>query len=237
MVSSGRSGRISPDEFIARLNEIVAANIAGSTQLTNRFKDFIQEAIKADATESAGERMDAGALLSRWLDFNLASYSVMTTNSLALLNGLLTAAESTLIPKAAPAPAARPSSAPRVELRLFGRHGDRATSGFVLENHFDRPLSVTFESADLIPENGPPLPASLVSFEPATLVIPPRGQAVVYAAIGITRDFVVGQTYTTTLRLLGLEAKEDGLSVSVLPPADAHEPVRPAHDPRGRGES
>jgi hypothetical protein len=225
MVSTGRSGRTSPDEFIERLRELVAANIAGSTQVVARFSDFIQEVFKAVGTDPAGERTDAKALLSRWLDFNLASYSVVTTSSLALLNGLLSAAESTLIPKAAPAPGTMPFPAPRVELRLSGRHGDRATSGFVLENYFDRPLVVTFESADLIPETGPPLPAALISFEPATHEIPPRGQVVIQAAVSITPDFVVGQTYTTTIRLLGFEAKEVGLSVTVLPSADVDEPL------------
>jgi hypothetical protein len=229
MVSTGRSGRISADEFLARLKELVAANVAGNTQLATRLRDFIQEVLKAVGTDPAGERTDAEALLSRWLDFNLASYSVVSNNALSLLNGLLSAAESTLIPKAA---AARPFPAPRVELRLSGRHGERATSSFVLENFFDRPVAVTFEAADLVPDTGPPLPGSLVSLEPAPLVIPPRGQAVAQAAVSITPDFLVGQTYITTIRLLGFEAKEVGLSVTVLHPPHAHEPLEPPDERR-----
>lgn len=230
MVSTGRSGRISPDELAKRLKELIANNVAGSTQLVTRFSDLVREVSQAVSTGRAGEQTDVTTLLSRWLDFNLASYSVMSAQSLAFLNGLLSAAESTLLPRAAPAPEARAAPAPRVELRLSGRPGERPTTGFMIENHFDRPLSVTFESAELIPAAGPALPASLVSFEPATLVIAPREQRVVQAAVTITTGFVVGQTYTTTIRLLGFEAKEMGLSVFILPPAEAA-PSVPSPEP------
>lgn len=227
MIARDPSGRKSPEEFVEQLKELVAANVAGNAQLVTRFNDFIRDAAKAVGAGRAGEPADAAALLSRWLDFNLASYSVVSTHGLALLNGLLSAAENALIPKAPSAPGARPTPEPRVELRLEGRPGDRVTSAFLVENHFDRPLDVAFESGDLIPATGASLPAALIAFEPAMLAIAPRGQAVVQAAVTITRDFVVGQTYTTTIRLLGFHPKEVGLSVTVLPPAEAAEPSGP----------
>ncbi len=227
MVARDPSGRKSPEEFVEELKELVAANVAGNAQLVTRFNDFIRDAAKAVGAGRAGEPANAAALLSRWLDFNLASYSVVSTHGLALLNGLLSAAENALLPKAPSAPGARPTPEPRVELRLEGRPGDRVTSAFLVENHFDRPLDVTFEAGDLIPATGPSLPASLTAFEPATLAIAPRGQAVVQVVVTITRDFVVGQTYVTTIRLLGLHAKEVGLSVTVRPPANAAEPSGP----------
>jgi hypothetical protein len=212
---------MSSSEFVDRLKALVSANIAGNTQLVIRLSDFVRKASQAAGKKPVGERTDAQTLLARWLDFNLASYSVVSAGSLALLNDLLSAAENTLIPKDSPAPNPPfPSPAPPTELRLSGRHGERATSGFLLENRFDQPHAVAFECAELTPKTGPPLPASLVNFEPATLTIPPRGQAVVQAAVSITPDFVVGQTYTTTIRLLGFEAKELSLSITVLPSAN-----------------
>ena len=230
MASRGPSGRISPDEFVERLKEIVAANAAESTQLVTRFSSFVRKASRAVGAGRAGEGPDGEALLSRFLDFNLASYSVVNAQGLALLNGLLFAAESTLIPKAQPAPDTPATPSPRVELQLAGRHGERATTDFMIENHFDRPLALTFEPADLVPSAGASLPASCVSFEPTTLEIGPRGRGVVQAAVTITTDFVVGQTYTTTVRLLGFEGKEVGLSVTVLP-ADAAAPSGPSPKP------
>jgi hypothetical protein len=93
----------------------------------------------------------------------------------------------------------------------------------MLENHYDRLLGVTFESSDLIPQNGPLQSASHVGFEPGKLELPPGRQAEVRVIVSITPDFAVGQTYTATIRLLGFEAKEMGLSVTVLPPAGASE--------------
>jgi hypothetical protein len=225
MGPTDRTERMSTDEFVERLKSLIIAHAAGSNQLLTRFSHFVQEASQAVGSAPTRERTDAQTMLSRWLDFNLASYSVMSTSSLALLNGLLAAAESTLIPKPAPAPATGPSQATRVDLRLSGRHGERATSAFALENHFDLPLTVMFEWGDLVSESGSSLPASHLSFEPASPVIPPHGQAVVQAAVSITKEFTVGQTYTTTIRLLGSEAKEIGLSITILPPMDADEPV------------
>ncbi len=231
MASRGPSGRISPDEFVERLKEIVAANVAGSTQLVTRFGDFVRKASQEVGDARPGERPDAEALLTRWLDFNLASYSVVSAQGLALLNDLLFATESTLLPTAPPAPDARATPSPRVELQLAGRHGERATTGFVIENHFDRPLDLTFESTDLVPMAGASLPASLLSFEPTALVIGPRGQGVVQAAVTITADFVVGQTYTATIRMRGFEGTDVGLSVTILP-TDAAGPSGPSPKPR-----
>jgi hypothetical protein len=221
MASRGTSGRTSPDEFVDRLKELVAANIAGRKQLEARFGAFVREASRAVATGQSGERTGAEALLSRWIDFNLESFSAINAQGLALLNDLLSAAEHTLIPKAAPATGTRAPTAPRVELRLSGRRGERATTGFVIENHFNRPLSVTFESTDLAPKTGAALPASLVSFAPTTLLLGPQEQGVVQATVTITADFEVSQTYTATIRLLGFEDKEVGLSVTALPPSPA----------------
>jgi hypothetical protein len=225
MGSRDRTDRISPDEFVERLKTLVTAHVMGSKQLLTRFSLLVREASKAVGSNPTRKRTDTQTMLSRWLDFNLASYSVMTTSSLALLNGLITAAESTLIPKPESAPATRPSTTRRVELRLSGRHGERATSCFALENHFDLPLTVNFEAGELVPETGSALPASHVSFEPAAPVIPPNGQAVIQAAVSITPEFIVGQTYTTTIRLMGSEAKEIGLLLTVLPPTDNKAPV------------
>jgi hypothetical protein len=227
MVARDPSGPKSPEEFVEQLKELVAANVAGNAQLVARFNDLIRDAAKAVGAARGGEPANAAALLSRWLDFNLASYSVVSTHGLALLNGLLSAAEDALLPKVPSAAEARPTPEPRVELRLEGRPGERVTSAFLVENHFDRPLDVTFEAGDLIPASGTSLAASLIAFEPTTLAIAPRGQAVVQVAVTITGDFVVGQTYITTIRLLGLHAKEVGLSVTVRPPANAAEPSGP----------
>jgi len=217
MFATDPSGRKSPEEFVEQLKELVATNIAGNAQLLTRLTSFVQEAVKS-AGSGSREPLTGATLLSRWLDFNLASYSVVSTHSLAIMSGLLTAAEAALLPKGQSV-SPRPGAAPRVELRLEGRPGDRVTSAFMVENHFDHPLEVSLASGDLVPASGAALPASLVTFEPATLSIGPRAQAVVQIVVTITREFAVGQTYLTVIRLVGLHAKEVGLAITVHPPA------------------
>jgi hypothetical protein len=223
MVSTGRSPRKTADEVIEQLREVFATNAAGNAQLAARFNEFVRDISKEIGR---GERADPSELFSRWLDFNLASYAVLNRQGLALLDGLLTAARSTLIPPAISVPIA--TQAPRAELRLSGPSGQQVRTGFVIENYFDRPLDIAFACSDLSPGAGPSLPRSLVAFEPATLMIPPRGQAVGQVAVNLTDDFVVGETYIGTIQLQGFEGKELGISVVVLPAADAADPPNPA---------
>ena len=208
------SGQPSSDVFGERMNQILATTVAGNTRLLSRFNELVRNAQAGLGSGPAGQSADATALLSRWLDLNLASYSVVTTNGLALLNGLLSAAEEPAF--------SRPAR--QVGLRLEGRRGDRVTSAFAVENHFDRDVAVAFDCGELIPSTGKSLPGSLVTVEPADLAIAPRGEAVVQAAVTITPDFVLGQTYTTTIRLSGSQAKEIGFSLTILPPLKKMKP-------------
>ena len=209
-------------ELAAQLKALVAANTSANAQLLNRFAALLRSAVDArPATRT--NLQDPQALVSRWLDFNVASYSVISTHSVALMNGLLAAAEKALSPPAAPAgpPAAQP-----LELRVEGRPGERVTAGFVVENQFDRPLAVSVECDELMPRAGSSVPASLVTFEPATMTIAPHGQGVVQVAITVTKAFEVGQTYSSTIRLLGFQDKEVSLSLTVLPPAEKVAPAK-----------
>jgi hypothetical protein len=224
MAATDASGRKSPEEFVEQMKELVAANVAGNAQLLTRLTAFLQEAAKS-AGPGSREPINGAALLSRWLDFNLASYSVVSSHRLAIMSGLLTAAEAALLPRGSSGAAARAGVATRIDLRLEGRPGDRLTSAFMVENHFDHPLEVSLESSDLVPGTGAALPASLLAFEPATLAIGPRAQAVVQVVVTLTRDFSVGQTYHTVIRLVGLHAKEVGLSITVRPPASSGGPA------------
>jgi hypothetical protein len=213
MDSTGSFGRMSPDEFLQRLKELVSKNIEGNTQLLLRFGDLLKDASAAVSSSARTGESNADVLLSRWLDFNLAVYSVVSTQGLVLLNELMNTAQSTLIPK----PPGRTTAAQRVELQLSGRRGERASTGFVIENLFSEPLAVTFESTALMPRDGPVLPASLVHFDPPTLSIEPRGQGIARIAVAITDEFLVGQTYTATIRPLGFGAKEIAFSLVILP--------------------
>jgi hypothetical protein len=237
MGSADHRKGVSPEEFVERLKALIAAHIAGSNEVLARFGHFVQEASKAVGTAPMSDRTSTQTALSRWLDFNLASYSVMTTGSLAMLQGLISAAEETLIPKPGPSLHRGGHAKHRIELRMSGRPGEKTAAGFALENNLALPLTVAFECGQLIPQTGLALGASHVSFEPATLVIPPKGQAVVQAIVSITHEFQVGETYTSTVRLLGSDNKEIGLSVTVLPPLSRKEQARRPRKPATKRRS
>jgi hypothetical protein len=217
MDSVGGFRRTSPDEFLQRLKELVSNHAEGNTQLLLRFGDFLKQASASVSSTGKGERASVEQLLSRWLDFNLEVYSIVSTQGLALLNEILNLAQSTLLAQPAPGAGARPPTTQRVELKLSGHPGERATTSFVIENQFNHRLPVTFESTALTPGNGPTLPASLLHFDPAILIIDPRGQGIARIAVPITDDFIVGQTYTAIIRPLGFDAKEIALSLVILP--------------------
>ncbi len=215
MTSRGPSAR-TPEEFVGRLRDIVTANAEGGAKLVTRLGDFVRSVSQELRDERPGDRTDAEALLTRWLEFNLASFSAVSAQGLALFDDLLSAAENTLVPSGPGSRDVPPAPASRVELQLTGRRGERAATGFVIENKFDHSLSVSCVPTDLVPASGEPMPAALVTFDPAKLALVPRGQGVVNISVTITDDFVVGETYFTTIRLLGFEGKELGLSVTVL---------------------
>jgi hypothetical protein len=206
----------STDEFVERLKNLIAAHVVESNRLLARFGHFVQEASRALGSGSARERMDTKAILSRWLDFNLASYAVTTNSSLSMLNGLIAAAESTLIPKPV-TPCPTGPAAPRVELSAAGRRGEQAIARFELQNQLETSITVHCECDDLIPGSGQAQPGACVRFEPTEVFIPAKGTAVVQAIVSITPEFTVGEVYKATIQLRGCENKVLGLAVTVLP--------------------
>ena len=226
MVSAGSPRQRTADDVIDQLKDILAANVSGNAQLVAHFNDLVRDISKE---MGSGRRPDPSELLSRWLDFNLASYSVVTKQSVALLDGLLEVARSTLIPSP---PATRvEADEQRVELRLSGRPGEKVATAFMIENLFDRQLEVSFECDDLQTDAGQSLSRSHVLFEPATLTIPAHEQAAGQVAVKIDKAFATDATYRTTIRLLGFPAKELGLSVSVLAPPEPDAAPQPRRKP------
>ncbi|MDQ3697826.1 MAG: hypothetical protein M3373_07350 [Gemmatimonadota bacterium] len=214
----GPPGRKTPEDFVEELKSLVAMNVAGNVRLAARVNDLLRDATKALSAQSPGKTADPSVVLGRWLDFNLAAYSAVSTHSLALLEGVVTAAERTLARKPPHAPDDTSEAFGRAEMRLEGRTGDRVRGPFLVENQYDRAVDVRFEADDLVPASGALVAAAHIAFEPPALIVPPSGQAVAHVAVTITPEFTVGQTYTTTVRVLGFQAREVGLSLTILPP-------------------
>jgi len=244
--------RKSPEAFVDELKSVLSANAAGNIELASRLNALVKEGALALQASKERPSPDSSELLSRVLDFQLTAYAVVTEHSLAILNGLITSAEQTLLDTAEPVTAvAQPGPRPRGAqgssraaprpagaaegMQLSGRRGETLTCPFLVENQYDRGLDVSFEADPLVPDNGPPLPARLISFEPATLVLPPHGQAVAQAHIRLTKDFTVGETYSTALHVLGFQCPPVKVAITVLAPNKAARqrtsPASPAKKP------
>src|SRR5487761_1349633 len=82
------SGQTSPEVLAEQMKQLLATTVAGNARLLSRFNEVVRDAQTESGTGPSGEAPAASVLLSRWLAFNLASCSVVTTNGLALLTGL-----------------------------------------------------------------------------------------------------------------------------------------------------
>jgi hypothetical protein len=205
--------------FVKEFKSLVAKNIRGNMQLVSRVNELVKNAGKSMGPDRKKDDGKQSALLIRLLDFNLASYEILSSYTLDMLNGLVSAAEISLFGKDA---ATAKAASPKVcgEIQVGGRQGERLKAPFIVENQYSAPLDISFEAGELISSVTPSLPSSHIAFEPATLTLDPRKKAVVIALIDISKAFVVGQTYTSTIRVLGFQGKEVRLVLTVLPPTE-----------------
>lgn len=211
-----------PSELVEELKALVAAHVAGSVELAARLNALVRK-VASDPPAPAG---DGGAVVSRLADLGIASYAELSKHTLALLGGLVGVAERALAPDAGePSGASRPKDAP-ADLQLSAAAGERATSSFLVENSYDQAVDVSFRADALVSAGHPDLPGTLVTFEPARLSILPRGSAVATAVVDVGSDFVLGATYTSTVRLLGFEGRALRLSLAVAPAAARPAPAR-----------
>jgi hypothetical protein len=188
-------------------------------QLVSRVSELVQNAGKSLGPNRRKNDEKQSALLIRFLDFNLASYKILSTCTLDMLNGLVSAAEHSLFGKdTATAEAASPKVCGEIQVEV--RQGEHLKAPFVVENQYSAPLDISFEASELIASVVPSLPASHIAFEPATLTLDPQKKAVILALVDISKAFVVGQTYTSTIRVLGFQGKEVRLALTILPPKE-----------------
>jgi hypothetical protein len=217
--------------FVKEFKSLVAKNIRGNMQLVSRVNELVKKAGKSlepDRQKSEGKQ---SALVMRFLDFNLASYEIMSSCTLDMLNRLISAAELSLLGKGAATAEAAP---PKVcgEIQVAIRQGERLKAPFVVENQHSAPLDISFEAGELTAAAAPSLPSSHIAFEPATLTLGPQKKAVVVALVDISKAFVVGKTYRSTIRVLGFQGQEVRLVLTILPPAKMDELTRKAKPKR-----
>ncbi|MCC6929080.1 MAG: hypothetical protein IT359_08840 [Gemmatimonadaceae bacterium] len=208
------------ETFIEELKGLLTRNMEANTQLASRVSTLVQQASREGLPTNAND------LFARWLDFNLASATLMTSHSSEVMRGLVDAAERSLLGRtlSSAAPSAGDdggtvpaSSAGAIDLHVQGAPGETVRAPFLIANEYDRPLEVSFEASPLRSEGGAEIPVDRVSFEPPSLSLG-RGQRVVQAAIAIPAGATSGTTYRGDVRVKGYQARTIAIAVSVNAP-------------------
>jgi hypothetical protein len=210
--------------FIDEFKSLMETSIRGNIQLISRVNELVKTAGKSPGPDRKKKDGTQSSPLIRILGFSLASCSVLSACALEMLNGLVSAAEHSLLGRDTAAPEA---ASPQVcgEIHVEARQGERLKAPFLVENQYSAPLDISFEASDLTTSIAPALPSSHIAFEPAALVLGPREKAVIIACIDISKAFVAGQTYTSTIRVLGFQGKEVRLLLTILPPKETARPA------------
>lgn len=199
------------ESFIEELKTLVTRNMEANAQIASRVSTLVQQASRG------GLPTDANELFSRWLDFNLASASLLSAHSMQVMEGVVTAAERSLLGRVPPPRngVPEPETPPPVDVHVEGRAGETVRAPFLIANEYDRPLEVTFEATALQGASGAVIAADGVTFEPPALTLG-RGERVVQAAVAIPKGSAVGETFRGAIRMRGYQARTIALAVTVV---------------------
>jgi len=232
-----RSETRAPEAIIDDLKSVIARSISGNVEVAGRLRALVQAMVNDPPSASAALH-DPRSGVSKWLDFNVTTLRVLTEHALGALNGIVTEAELSLLGDRRNAPpsvrsngtapvetsGAGPATPSAVEIILRGAHGERASSPFLVENHYDRAVDVTFERIGFGDERRQ-IPASALQVEPARATLAARGQAIVYLAVTIDDSFEAGTSYFGAIRMVGFDARPVRVRLDVA--ERAAEPSRP----------
>ncbi len=227
MTSSGDRRRV--EEFVDELKGLLSTSLVRNVTLAGRARRLVR-ALVEETSRAPGAPQNGPSILERWLDFNTASLRLLSEHALAFADGVIGAAERSLLAEAPVREPGSPAAAVTVELEAHGRLGERVTAPFLIENCYDRALSVSLAANDVVDPNGwKPLPPDALEFEPAHVELPARGQAVIQIAATLDDRFAPG-TYVAQIGIRGFDAKTIRLVLRVedAPPEASGEAPRAA---------
>lgn len=212
-MAAKRQSQKTPEEFVNEIKTILSANVSKSIQLMTRANDLIKNTFQ---TVSSPDRasMDESDVLERWLNFNVATFSVISDHAFSLLDKLITVAEGAIVGDIP----GKGSAEKQVDIYITGQQGEKCSAAFLIQNHYDEALDISFEATHLVAESTAPLPSTHVNFDPSSTTLKPGEQKIIEVTVDIGKEFVPGKTYVTNIHVLGYESKELILFIKVLPP-------------------
>lgn len=216
MSDAGKSGHHVSGTVLTELKSLLTKNVSENVKLISRIGNLVADSVKT--TKTSGTDTGKTTLINRWLDFNLASCDILSTHTLAMYKNVVATAEKIMAGNKTSAPAYKTSEAKPVKIQLKGHQGEKIRSRFLLENHNDYQYDISFEAGELASLNGYVITASRIKFEPATISLKPKEEAVITIAVDLKDDFVAGETYFSTVKVHGFSTKKIIVSIAVLPP-------------------
>ena len=202
-----------PEEFADEIKKILSANVSKSIHLMTRANNLLKDTVESIASSNK-EPVDKSELLNRWLNFNVATYTVINDHTISLLEKLITIAEGSIIGKTQETTAEEKN----IDINITGHQGEKQSTFFLIKNHYDNPLDISFEASPLIAEGTQLLPNRYITFDPSTTTLKEREEKTIKVIVDINEDFIPGKTYITNIHVIGYETKELILSIEVLPP-------------------
>jgi hypothetical protein len=210
-----------PEVLMEDLREIIASNVAGNVQLLTRVGSLLGNSARA-ATTMPPRAPDASRLVAQGLEAAIASSAIINAHSLAMLNELVAIAERTLATAVEERPpgAATPTVDAPSDVDLEGRVGQVVTGQFAVDNEYDSPVQVSF-TVGAPAANTQALPLEYVTLSPRRAVIPAKGSTSVLVTVDVGEKLIVGRTYAASIRVVGFEAPEVRLRLTVLGASDS----------------
>lgn len=213
-MAAKRQSQKTPEDFVNEIKAVLSANVAKSIQLMTRANDVIKNTVQT--VSSVGQAsMDKSEVLKRCLNFNVATYSVISDHVLSMFDKLITVAEGAVIGDTP----GKGSAEKLMDISIVGQQGEKCSAAFLIQNHYDHAIDVSFEATPLVAEGTAPLPSSHVTFDPSPTTLERGEQKSIIVTANITEMCVPEKTYWAKVYVLGYESKELILSVEVLPRA------------------
>jgi hypothetical protein len=215
---------IDSSELLNALTAIMSQNIEGNRKLLGRVTSLVNKVASEvkSGTRDQAVRLDSN-VLGKWLQLNVSTVALVGTHGLAFLNDLTTAVEKSLgvvsdtqVQSRGETPI---SLGKRAELRINARLGETAVAPFLVENNFEKSLDVTFQVNGVASLQGQVIQGNVVTFDPPTMSLEPKAQAVVQASLSLTEEFRVQDTYLFRISLAGYQTNEVWVYCTILPAA------------------
>lgn len=206
----------------AKVSELASRYMSDNMQTWQRYAEELRrvsESVIPAPPTAANWTAPLGnvpAFARELMALNLAHYSKLLNSYAELTNGIMNAvfqAPEATATGSAPAAAATPPNAKRIELVFSGETGESVSQSLAVANKKAESIDVAFELSEFSSENGASRFRVPVTFVPETFVLSPGAERVVECRVPFVEAFIPGTRYMALVRVVGFPGLETALIV------------------------